>query len=154
MWVSSMHSIINNQLFQLALIELSQLSARSDVNSIKLRQLFNLSVSSWVNVPKVTVQVLPSAPQLARPLTPKRVVLLYDTGQRDPVLDRVHLHRPGCGHQRVVGHLRRRAAAKLPARLQAGRRPPDDSEDVEHIGPNVDRLSKFFKFIKFAISDD
>jgi len=57
-----MHSIINNQLFQLALIELSQLSAWSDVNSIKLRQLFNLSVSSWVNVPKVTVLHLYQTP--------------------------------------------------------------------------------------------
>ena len=93
----------------------------------------------------------PNAPKLARPLTPKCVVWLYDTGQRVPVLDGVHLHRPGRGQQWVVGHLRRRSAGKLPARLQAGRRPPDDSEDVEHIGPSS-RLRQRFHRVRHSVS--
>ena len=59
----SKFNALNNQLFQLALIELSQLSAWSDVNSIELWQLFNLSVSSWVNVAKVTVCLSTLSPE-------------------------------------------------------------------------------------------
>jgi len=41
----------------------------------------------YMTAESMVSQVLPSASQLARPLTQKRVVLLYDTGQRDPVLE-------------------------------------------------------------------